>query len=364
MSDVVFILGAGASKQAGGPLMYEFLDTAALLLAQGRVDEHKSQFEQVFRAISALQAVHSKSNLDLQNIESIFTALEVGKVLQKLPGFDVDEIAETIDALKRLIIVTLQTQMEFPFVDGRIVPHYPYGEFADLLLYLKKEAHPARSVSVLTFNYDIATDYALHNRGLSPNYGFSGPQFGDRTVPLLKLHGSINWATDSKTGDVVPLSMQDYFKKFGPQGPFYESKTISIPIGSQLQKYFHDFTESEVEPEPVIVPPVWSKGEYHQLLSEVWAQAAHELSEAQHIFIIGYSMPETDAFFRLLYGLGTAGSVPIRQFVVANPDRTGAVEGRFRDLLGPGALSRFEYWDSPFASVIDLIQSHFPPRNS
>jgi hypothetical protein len=37
----------------------------------------------------------------------------------------------------------------------------------------------------------------------------------------------------------------------------------------------------------------------------VWRTAAQHLSEAEHIFIIGYSLPETDQFFRYLYGLGT-----------------------------------------------------------
>ena len=36
MSDIVFILGAGASRQAGAPLMNDFIDTAESLL---RADE-------------------------------------------------------------------------------------------------------------------------------------------------------------------------------------------------------------------------------------------------------------------------------------------------------------------------------------
>src|SRR5258706_11739933 len=42
----------------------------------------------------------------------------------------------------------------------------------------------------------------------------------------------------------------------------------------------------EVEPEPVIVPPSWNKSDYHQTLSNVWAAAATDLSEAEYIFII------------------------------------------------------------------------------
>ena len=67
----------------------------------------------VFRAIGALQSVHSKAQLDLNNIESIFTVLELGKVIQKVSNLTVDEIAKTIAALKVLIVKTLEHTMEF-----------------------------------------------------------------------------------------------------------------------------------------------------------------------------------------------------------------------------------------------------------
>ncbi len=52
----IFILGAGASKQAGAPLMTDFLDCAYDLLrmkTQG-VIESKEEFDDVFNAISEL----------------------------------------------------------------------------------------------------------------------------------------------------------------------------------------------------------------------------------------------------------------------------------------------------------------------
>ena len=73
MSDTVFILGAGASREAGCPLMADFLERARYLYAAGMVEDVRKSFEIVFEAIGDLQPVHSKSQLDLTNIESIFT---------------------------------------------------------------------------------------------------------------------------------------------------------------------------------------------------------------------------------------------------------------------------------------------------
>jgi dimeric dUTPase (all-alpha-NTP-PPase superfamily) len=72
MSNIVFILGAGASKQAGAPLMKDFIDTARDLYSSNDVDNKNEDFQKVFTAISELQRVHSKSNLDIDNIEAVF----------------------------------------------------------------------------------------------------------------------------------------------------------------------------------------------------------------------------------------------------------------------------------------------------
>ena len=66
MSKIVFILGAGA------PLMKDFLDRARDLVADKNIKGREEDFAKVFNAISSLQKVHSKSELDLINIESIF----------------------------------------------------------------------------------------------------------------------------------------------------------------------------------------------------------------------------------------------------------------------------------------------------
>jgi len=55
MSQVVFILGAGASRHAGIPLMFDFLDQARVLAAAGLDGAYEKDFKSVFAAISRLQ---------------------------------------------------------------------------------------------------------------------------------------------------------------------------------------------------------------------------------------------------------------------------------------------------------------------
>ena len=99
------------------------------------------------------------------------------------------------------------------------------------------------------------------------------------------------------------------------------------------------------------------KTSQHLNLSKVWRRAARELSQAENIFVIGYSMPPSDAFFKYLYALGTVGKTRIRRFWVWNPDPT--VGQRFRELIGPGVHSKFQFIQDTFSSAIDAIERQF-----
>jgi len=361
MSNVVFILGAGASKQSGAPLMYDFLDVATDLLRSNRVNDKRAEFERVFSAIGGLQVVHSKAQLDLNNIESIFTALELGRIIQRVPGMDIGDIDEAIKALKDLIVRTLEVTIGFPHHKNHITAPKPYDALAKLIRHLRDDAEPTQSASVITFNYDIGLDMALYREDLGPNYVFEKAPHCQAPIDLLKLHGSLNWATEAGTGKIRPLHLHNYLQMYSNTS-FNERGTINVPIGSQLVEYFsrHADPVVDVAREPVIVPPSWNKADYHQALSDVWAAAATHLAEAESVFIAGYSLPETDSFFRHLFALGSVGRNALRRIVVYNPDPV--VDTRFRQLLGPGSLARYSFKQNYFEDTIADIQDQFPRR--
>jgi hypothetical protein len=87
------------------------------------------------------------------------------------------------------------------------------------------------------------------------------------------------------------------------------------------------------------------------------------ISEAENIFVIGYSLPPTDAFFEYLYALGSVGDVTLKKFWVFNPDDTGNVKQRFESLLGPGAHQRFKYFPMTFDKAIDQVRNQFRFRD-
>jgi hypothetical protein len=108
-----------------------------------------------------------------------------------------------------------------------------------------------------------------------------------------------------------------------------------------------------------IIPPTWTKSEYYLPMKNVWKKAAIELSEAENIYIIGYSLPETDAFFPYLYSLSTLdATTQIDRFWVFNLDGTNAIQDRYKRMVGKGIEKKYHFYNEDFLRAIDTILPH------
>ena len=367
VSKTVFILGAGASKSAGVPVMADFLDEAELLLNARGVPDQAEHFERVLDAINMLSRVHSKAKVDVRNMESVFTAFEMALTIGRFGDYDEQQIEALARSMRVLITATVERTLRFPHGERGMSPPHDYKRFVALLHFLMDSVRPKHTVSVITFNYDIALDFAFHNAVMPITYALPG-ESGAAGTPLLKLHGSINWARCERCGAVEAWSMADYLGAHGYR-KLPDLHEVRVLVGSKISEYPHachgydaDSDDAVSEPrliatEPVIVPPTWNKGDYHRELATVWNRAAYELSDAENIIVIGYSLPSSDQFFRYLYALGTIGSRPLKRFWVFNPDAT--VKESFDNILGVGVEGRFKFFDHRFDKAHDELKKAF-----
>ena len=351
----VFILGAGASVHAGAPVMKNFLDVAEDLLLGGHLDSQDAkQFHAVFKGMHGLQGSLAKASMDLSNIESVFAAFEMAALLGT--GQDQVDGVKLTEAIRRLIVVTLEKTIKFPFIPGEInAGPRPTEEYSHFTAALRDIMEADRPVSIITFNYDVALDYAME-RSLGFSYCLDGLETPE--VHLLKLHGSLNWAkwiNTKRKWCVTPRPLRGVPLKEWPQ---VVPNHVTSSVGSTMSGYrppnsswvrTHDL--------PLIVPPTWSKREHQRKIRNVWRFAAQDLSQADNIFVLGYSLPETDHFFRYLFALGTMGETRIKRFLVSDPAMKSdeALRRRFKALLGPLAAERFQCWDYTFGKAIDEI---------
>lgn len=347
MADTVFILGAGASKDAGAPLMLEFLEKAEDLLRFGSVEDAQKEFELVFRSRSLLTRAHSKADIDIKNLEAVFSAFDLARLLKKLGDLTPEQIAnDLMPAMRTVIVRTLEEKMEFePTIDevGRrgVQPSASdYPRFVELIEDLQHNATLKHSVAIITFNYDVALDAVLAGHGIPIDYGLG--QAPQNAIPVLKLHGSLNWANCPECAKVTPYFVQEYLQEnhllfSGNDSPF------KLHIGSTIGRHAHPTTDGKrhlLEQKPFLIPPIWNKSEFSKALISVWSRATDELSQAENIFVIGFSLPSTDTFFRDLYAIGTTSDKILRRFWVANPDPD--VSKKFQEFLGPGARQAFK----------------------
>ncbi len=349
MPKTVFILGAGASKSAGAPLMGNFLDIADGLLQRGQVSDAKDDFERVFSAIGILQGAHSKAMLDLTNIETVFSTFEMAKTIRWSGFQSLANIDVLIGSLKKVIVRTLEQTIEFRDEGSKTTPLKDYNQFVSFLNYLRKEAIPTHEVSILTFNYDIALDYALYSQNCDADYGIPSEQIYGARTRLFKLHGSLNWIEEKDS--VVPVNIRNLMDRHGRR-PNSTGLPIHLPFYTELAN--ERANDGQIT-SPVVVPPTWQKGAGHRALSEVWQRASEVLSTAENIVVIGYSLPESDAFFRYFYALGSVGTRPLKSFLVFDPDPD--VRERFQRLLGNGALRRFEFYPIQFGESIGKFKT-------
>lgn len=356
----MFILGAGASKHAGAPLMFDFLEKAEQIYKAGKTGIFKSDFERVLDGISKLQAVHSKSALKLNDIESVFATFEMARLINRFPGISSgEEIESLLVSIKRLILQTLEQTITYPIRNGYLHPPDAYNSFAKLINDFNDNGRRNRC-SIITFNYDVALDSALNFNGHPPDYCLSETLVVGYT-PLMKLHGSLNWTRCSKCKEIVPWNLFDFFRTHRFIRGLLGITSVHLDIGSQLPSSNLIHCDDKVEPEPFIIPPTWNKTAYHQGLSRVWSNAALHLSEAEYIFVSGYSFPASDYIFKYLYTLGSVGPRIIKRFCVF--DTNGDVSNRFKELLGEDTRGKFcNLLPMTFEVSIDWIRNKIFPE--
>lgn len=353
MAGTVFILGAGASADAGAPLMKDFLSVARI-----KVLDARHELEIVQRGINMLSRTHSKLPIPGGNLEDAFAAFETATVLGRFPGLNPDEIKELVPAMRQVILETLDKTVDYPMDrgphTGKGRPKAPglYGDFVQLVSELQRTHTLRHAVSVLTFNYDMAIDHAFSIRNIETDY-FLGERRGG--IPLLKLHGSLNWARHKQSGKMEVLSVDRYLTDYVNElnHDLYGSKKIQIEVSKFMRQYYGSRDDFEV---PVIIPPTWNKSGHYGQIAPVWRAAAKALADAENIFIIGYSIPKTDMLFRHLVAIGTATDTPLERLWVFNP--TPEVESKIEP-LGFGAREKFKFFPQYFSEAINELRDKF-----
>ena len=355
----VYILGAGFSAAAGAPLLNTFLDVSLRLWEDPEApldDAQRSDFGKVFQFRREMSQAREKVRIDLDNVEHLFGLIDIAERLSP-------DGVETRQAILTLIARTLElttNKDSLPVIGFRpqnVVPphiaHLPqayargqhstppefradiYSHFAGIVSGLldPPDKRRKRQDTVITFNYDLILDRALRKVGMGVDYRLPNAKSSSAgpAVALIKLHGSINWAICRKCGNV---QMTDTDESWTTTRSCSKCQQVAVPL---------------------LIPPSWNKASSNSFstdaLFSLWNAAAEALRTATRICVIGYSIPETDAFFRYLLTIALARNHHLSTFLLVDPAPT--VNAKLQELLEPIFLERrYKHFPCSFAEAL------------
>lgn len=165
------------------------------------------------------------------------------------------------------------------------------GLASQLEKFFKTLSGEARSLTVVSFNYDTVVEQCLDHAGLLYSYGSrKALRFVDKArekdldkyspdVELLKLHGSVNWGVCRECSE-API----------------HSDLINVVRGvyGLRRNASCNFCDKPYL-ESSIVPPVETKGAGLQPFEAFWKRAHSAARRSREILVIGYSLPPADS---------------------------------------------------------------------
>ncbi len=285
MSKTVYFLGAGATKAVckDAPLNHDLVRKAL------EDFPNDIQTEKIASFINHL----SKNRPDFPRDNQIWNLLDY--ILQQGKSASYDYNLEKIAELRAGLINLVIKEFEKTLRDAET---QILGNFIEKI---KND-----NVTIISTNYDILIDNALANK--SYNYGakmrkaISGVRIDGESglrrpdargypggvwlnqgrIPLLKLHGSLNWLYCPKCNEVDVT--------IGEKGAIELAE-------ADCYCYNRNCTSKYI---PLLITPTMYKSYDNRVIKETWDCAERELRDADNVVFIGYGLKEEDYEIRCL----------------------------------------------------------------
>ncbi len=213
-NEIVFLFGAGASVDAGIPTSNKMIEDVEELI-QSEWADYRELYFLVKSAIIYADGVQGKfDNQDSNNIERLFNVLLELEKKEQHPLYPfigqwnikfsevVKDKYSIIKDFQKVIFEKLREWVSFE--EGKANYYEQIGTFR------KEYEYP---LNIFTLNYDLCVEDALGStskieRGFNENKIWDykkyeqRSEFSDYDIYLYKLHGSIDWDRDEKTGQI------------------------------------------------------------------------------------------------------------------------------------------------------------------
>ncbi|SMY32791.1 hypothetical protein [Photobacterium andalusiense] len=319
----VYVLGAGFSVEAGAPTQLNILPEAFRLF-----NINPNNFDQVrfstFKTFLTKQLGYSESQLIDVDLEDIFTPLD--RCLSEnsqFRGIDLTGIMAVREAVFYVVGKTIQLVLNETGKSKKYINDFARYLTTQSSKRLGGDYRNVDPVSVISTNWDILLDNSIYSSIMdNPDYdavvdyccyissrgetdesvkpGLEKLGQGGFNVKLLKLHGSLNWLQ-------CPRCMRLYAK-------FYRKAAILDYDNLESCRHCDNNFPEEVNNHKLcsnLIMPTYIKDLSNPQYKIIWQNAGIEISEAEKIVFIGYSLPTADFEMRQLLSRMTRKSAEI-----------------------------------------------------
>ena len=314
--DIVFLLGAGASKPSPSdiPTVTELLPE--LLKRARRLDREQ---------VTNLADFCDKQQI--YNIEDLLTAVQISAFCSRNPGIlSLVEFQlfgeEDLHRSRRLVmprpiradvssVAYMQDTLQvlFGLLSNLMLPANPNKGHQAIVEYLRNKP----STPIVTTNYDCCIDLALINNNVPFSYtvDFVNPNVlgntSDTASPLIKLHGSLNWFYCETCQEVRLIDIKQTVGDYTNQRGEYPIISVCNECGGQRRG--------------LLVPPHAMKFDIAPPLQPLIAEAASYFEKGTLVVVVGFSFAEADLYISRMLIKAMQASNRTKMFIV-DPDDT------------------------------------------
>lgn len=299
---VVYVLGAGFSAPLGLPTISNFFETARSLL-ETRPDEF-GHFRKVLNLVSRYAQVLHLYSADFFNIEEV---LSLAEMEWRLSGRG--EIALIAEFVRD--VVTASTPTFDAIETGIQPPPYPdfeersklkrhYAEFAFNLLSLRVDQPDPNAPEIAPLSFSVSR---------TPQASYGIVSFNYDTV-LERCAATLPAESRHVLGFQNP---EDGYELWNPGKPVLAKLHGCIERGG-------------------IIAPTWSKA-LPIGIARQWRAAMELLEQATQIRVVGYSLPDGDAYARYLLKAAAVSPPKLKRFDIVCLDPYGAARDRYEGFV-------------------------------
>ena len=345
---IVFILGAGASAPFNLPVMAGFMNRARRNFQRLEPGCEMQRFhEWMFSFWKRCRDASWAFIRHWDNIEELYTQADLLRLMDLPPGDDCDE-GETSENLCKAISWCIWDV---------------YRQFQGIPRWVEiaNQVHEAGMKSVfITTNYDLCVESSFAQKRGQWSYvypGFTNPiensfmreldggdvmpaKFGSLEVPIVKLHGSVNWFRDTAGTFVAVNQVAAPTKEGRPTGfpmEHEEAKSLVMQHAGRTWEYLS----------PAIIPPMLGKSSSSPVIQANWRAAVEAIGSARSVYVIGYSFPATDAFMLRLLTEGMARNRDFEKLMIIDRSTRESWDDRITTMFEP----MFQRQDMSFISM-------------